>query len=580
MCGIYGITKKDFAFIENYIKTCNHRGPDGFDIWSDDAVTIGHNLLAITSRPQDGHQPYQTPVGVLSYNGEIFNYQELVKKYQDQFVPTTTCDTELLAWMLTNFDVDQVNQQIDSMHAYAWYNKHKRTLTLSRDHAGIKPLYYAETSEGLIFGSEIKGMLDRVPNSRKLDPLAAKMMSTTGVNISENTFFSNIKKLLPGQTIIYDVQNKKIKSQTTINIYPTSTEIFDPEEFRYNVKQTIDMSTLGIRKFGIFLSGGLDSTLVALELKNKLGEIDAFTNKVEPNIIANNEDHNDDFVNAQKFSQDIGLNFNTILCTPNTVMDNWDDSIWAFEEPRYALSMPMYYQTNRVLSEQGVVVTMAGDMGDELLGGYPKYWKLRADNLKSFDDLIWKWMKRIKRPLIISNSGIDEHDVHQHIKKIIPDQIWNDRDPINSYMALDCITQVPEEFFSRNDKFGMAFSMEGRFPLATKHFMKYCMSIHSNYKIGENKSDTKLPTKIAYKNILPDYIINKQKTGWTVPLNYWLAPAKYGEGTRDIFSFARSYMEKNDALKQLVSGKNWEYGKTKVISWIVRSWAQQYKITL
>ena len=88
-------------------------------------------------------------------------------------------------------------------------------------------------------------------------------------------------------------------------------------------------------------------------------------------------------------------------------------------------------------------------------------------------------------------------------------------------MALDCVTQVPEEFFNRNDKFGMAYGMEGRFPLATKMFMQYCMNIHCNEKIGENKDDTKLLTKLAYKKKLPKRIINKNKTGWTVPLQHW-----------------------------------------------------------
>ena len=88
-------------------------------------------------------------------------------------------------------------------------------------------------------------------------------------------------------------------------------------------------------------------------------------------------------------------------------------------------------------------------------------------------------------------------------------------------MALDCAAGVPEEFFMRNDKYGMAYGMEGRFPLATKMFMQYCMDIHSDEKIGTNKRDTKLLTKIAYKGKLPAEIINKIKTGWTVPLQHW-----------------------------------------------------------
>jgi len=116
--------------------------------------------------------------------------------------------------------------------------------------------------------------------------------------------------------------------------------------------------------------------------------------------------------------------------------------------------------------------------------------------------------------------------------------------------------------------------MEGRFPLATQRFMKYCMDIHSDHKIGKDKSDTKLLSKIAYKGHMPDYIINKMKTGWTVPLIYWLGTNK------DLDDFAMSYMNADDCLKDTVSMDNWKNKKTRVISWMMRSWAQRYSMTL
>jgi asparagine synthase (glutamine-hydrolysing) len=283
------------------------------------------------------------------------------------------------------------------------------------------------------------------------------------------------------------------------------------------------------------------------------------------------EDFNDDANCAKKFAEDFKLNHHSVIVTPDSVKANWDASMHTMEQPVYNMSIPMYYQTNKYLSEKGVVVTMAGDMGDELLGGYPKYWKLRNDPPKSFEDMIWKWMHRIKRPVQLTNK-INPKDIHAELCKVIPQDVWNPEDPINSYMAVDCITQVPEEFFSRNDKFGMQFSMEGRFPLATKRFMTYCMDMHSQYKIGKDKSDTKLPTKLAYKGHMPDYIINKMKTGWTVPLMYWLGTMK------ELNDWAMSYMLKEDCLRSQISMKNWDNKKTRVVSWMMRSWAQIYDI--
>ena len=176
---------------------------------------------------------------------------------------------------------------------------------------------------------------------------------------------------------------------------------------------------------------------------------------------------------------------------------------------------------------------MAGDMGDEILGGYPKYWKLKRDlpsndkRPKNWGDIINRWTRRIKRPILGAEWNLDSHlfldrnTIGEELHKCYPDELWNPEDPVGSYMALDCVTQVPEEFFNRNDKYGMAYGMEGRFPLATKMFMQYCMNIHSNFKIGPDKHETKLLTKIAYKAILPRKIIRKMKTGWTVPLQQW-----------------------------------------------------------
>jgi asparagine synthase (glutamine-hydrolysing) len=523
MCGIYGITQKNEQFIQNYINICSHRGPDGQGTWSNDSITLGHNLLSITDQPINSKQPWVTPRGnILIYNGEIFNYAELIKKYTT-FQPRTVCDTELLAWGLDTYGINFVDD-IDSMHGFAYYDINKNELIISRDHAGIKPVYYAEIDCGLIFGSEIKGMLDIVPNSRKVDPMAMACMSLTGINATRNTFFTNIKKLMSGETIVYDVNDKRIKHKKRNIIAPTSSNTFSEEEFRFEANQTVKMSTLGMRKIGVFLSGGLDSSLVAHELKKITGEANTFTNRIEPHVATAAEDFNDDARCAAILASHEGYNHREIICTPGIVMEHWQDSIKSIEQPMYNASLSMYYYTNKILSHNGIVVTMAGDMGDELLGGYTKYWSLRNGkwgNIKSHSDLIGAWMKRIKRPIQLYNNKITAEDVHNELMTLYPDSLFNADDVVNSYMALDCVTQVPEEFFNRNDKYGMAFSMEGRFPLATKRFMKYCLGFHSKYKIGNGKNETKLPTKLAYKNRLHDCIIQKSKTGWTCPITEW-----------------------------------------------------------
>ena len=125
MCGIYGITAHDPEFIQQYIKTCSHRGPDASKVWWDPEhqMTLGHNLLSIMAHPQLSIQPWKTPKGnTLVYNGEIFNYHELKETYKGKgFAGITGCDTELLAWGLDEFGLDFLDK-LDSMHGFAYYD--------------------------------------------------------------------------------------------------------------------------------------------------------------------------------------------------------------------------------------------------------------------------------------------------------------------------------------------------------------------------------------------------------------------------------------------------------------------------
>jgi len=584
MCGIYGITAKDPEFIQNFIEVCKHRGPDGESVWTSNTVTLGHNLLSIMAAPDQSQQPWKTPMGnMLVYNGEIFNYFELKQKHKD-FVDTTGCDTELLAWGLDTFGLNFIDE-IDSMHGFAYYEVDKKQITLSRDHAGIKPVYYAEIKEGLVFGSEIKGMIDKVPGSRTVDKLAMSCLAWTGINATRNTMFSGIKKLLAGETKVYDIENKKFTEIKRLLIKPKSDREFVSTEFREMSRKTVEMCSIGQRKIGVFLSGGLDSSLIAHELNKLKGPAVTFTNKMKPNIITD-EDFNSDADAAGELAMVEGYNHTVVKITPDNVVDSWDDSIYYMEQPMYNQSIAMYCYTNKVLHDNGIVVTMAGDMGDEILGGYAKYWKmtqpeylqkmLGKDKIESWNDILALWMQRIKRPLagLVMGGTMSRDQVLEELKKCYPADLWNPNDPVASYMALDCVTQVPEEFFNRNDKFGMAYGIEGRFPLATKMFMQYCMSIPSSQKIGKLKHQTKLPTKIAYTNILPRFIIKKEKTGWTVPLGYWLTNRKSTRLTK----FYDNALKDKGGLDIIKASQ--KAGKSLVPSWIVNDWIKTYKIIL
>jgi len=578
MCGIYGITASDQHFINDYMTVCKHRGPDGgskieiVNKKSGNTVTLGHNLLSIMAEPRESYQPWRTPKGnTLIYNGEIFNYFELKEKYPD-FKDTTGCDTELLAWGLDKFGLKFIDE-LDSMHGFAYYEPDKDLITISRDHAGIKPLYYAQIKEGLVFGSEVKGMLDKVPGSRTLDTLAASFQSRTGLNPLRNTLFSGIKKLLPGETIVWDIAEKKIIKTKRIYIKPNCDTKFDPDEFRTQLAKAVERCSIGRRQIGIFLSGGLDSSVVAYELGKIKDEVYTFTNKFNPDV-QGDEDFNSDAKAAKILAERENFNHTEVEITPKIIKESWDDSVYFGEQPVYTANSSMYCYTNKFLAERDIIVTMSGDMGDEILAGYVKYKHMLQGRVKlnKWIDVLKHWLDRLKRPVPLTDNILSDEVLLDEFSKCYSDELWNAKDPTASYMALDCVTQVPAEFFSRNDTYGMAYGMEGRFPLASKLFMQYCLNIPTKYKIGSRDTDTKMLTKIAYKKLLPNQIIKKEKTGWTVPIGHWLK----NNTDEELTNFYLQSIGKENKMNTITI--NAKVGKSLVPAWAYKSWKEKYKI--
>lgn len=144
------------------------------------------------------------------------------------------------------------------------------------------------------------------------------------------------------------------------------------------------------------------------------------------------------------------------------------------------------------------------------MGGYTRYVPLLNKEIRSFKELLSIWINRFSFP-INNNLNFCDEDLVEYMYENTPHSLWNKDDIFNSYLALDCYFQTSEDFFMRNDKFGMRFSMEGRFPFASKEFMKYCLSIPGIQKIDLENSKTKLPMRDAMNGILPNYITTKRK---------------------------------------------------------------------
>ena len=567
MCGVYGISYNDRKIVEQMIKECGHRGPDGQNIYNDNKVTIGHNLLSITDSPTNSLQPWQLPNGnVLSYNGEIFNYNELCHKYKNSFTPRTNCDTEILAWGLDKFGHKFIDE-IDSMHAFVFYNKSKQELMLSTDHLAIKPLYYATQNENIIFSSEIKNMLPHVKYSNIISKEGMACYQWCGMNILDQTLFNKIKKLIPGETITYDLYNKKIKNKIYCRIIPKSNNKFSASEFRQQVRKTVKMTSIGIRDFGIFLSGGLDSSIIAYEMNKINSKTKTFTNRFKTTDEKIDRGYNSDANVAKLLAEQEHFNHTEVLITPDTLTSYWEKCVESNEECNLNPNNFVYWYTNYFMKQNGVTITLAGDMGDELLTGYNKHFqfvsKYKIKNADQFMDF-FKTLNSAS-PFHTDPLNFPVTSVINKFKKFYVEPLWNDEDPLGSYMAIECLTSVPYEFLRRNDKFGMANSIEGRFPFTTKSFMNYCFSIHSSEKFNLETGELKLPSKLAYADILPKEMLTKVKTGWTAPFGHWLDTHK----SPKLF-FQIPWNKKY--------GRGLKFYKKLFRKWIFKDWKRQHNI--
>lgn len=497
MCGIHGFFGHDKKLIKEMLKASESRGPDGEDIYIDDYLSLGHNLLAITDKPENSKQPWKEAHLIILFNGEIFNYQEL----SENFNLKTTCDTELLAKGILSNGIDFL-QKIDGMYALIIYDTKKDHLYLARDHCGIKPLYYCYNNNHLFFSSSIKSLF-KCPISNQLDKIGFELYNNFGFVPGRKTLLKDIKKLKCGEVLTFSVKTKKLIKEEYKIIKNTDSNI---EDLKLNINNSVNNCLLGIRNTGLLLSGGMDSSIILHELALKLKTFNTRFNCKEYKYLQDSDLAK--FLSWHyKMQKHIELKI-----TLDEFLKNLESSIYAIEFPRYNRNIPIYYLMYQAINKENITVILSGEGGDEVFTGYKKY----HSNVKKGD--LSEWIDQNKfMHKSLSKKALEV--LHTDIKSV------NFDDVINNMLYLGCITTLADEFLERADKLGMNFSIETRFPYLTKSFMQYILNIPSQYKIINNK--LKQITKQTYKNILPYFVINKIKTGWSIPWEEWFKTKQF-----------------------------------------------------
>lgn len=554
MCGIHGFTFESAPLIEQMVERAHHRGPDGSSTLVHSGISLGHNLLAITETPERSQQPWvaQSGLGTLLFNGEVYNHRLLGEYLGSKGVALRSeCDTEVVCEGLDAFGISFL-EQLDGMFALAWIDHRNRTLLLARDRHGTKPLYYAEHKGVLIFSSEIASLLTHAL-PRSLHPLAFQLYLEFGYVPGPLTLLEGIRKITPGEYREFALNKRSWDKVGSLQRLPKPIhEPFDAQLYRQYANQAVKKTLSGRRSIGLYLSGGLDSSIMLHEASQCTSHIRTFTTRFE--VPAKKEQrYNSDADVARTLSDTYGTTHHELLITESDFIAAIEPSFEALEEPRYNRSSPAYYLMAKEVASKRVVVALMGEGGDELMAGYPSVYErivrfqrflpwlprpvagaittwaacLRGEfswrlPLSSLSDPVARWYYatafRPHERWRAFNVNYQGRSLMSYVRGWVPNHACSG-DILNDQMYLESVAWLAEDCLIRDDKLGMHFGIESRFPFLTRDIVEYSRGLPSSMKYSGNSY--KVLPRLAYQDILPPQVLQKGKSGWAAPVEEW-----------------------------------------------------------
>src|SRR5450755_1702384 len=378
MCGITGIFDTrgkrsiDLAVLARMNESQHHRGPDEGSVHVEPGLGFGHRRLSIID-VSTGQQPIFNEDGsvVVIFNGEIYNYQELIAELialGHRF--KTKSDTEVIVHAWESWGEDCV-KRFRGMFAFALWDRNRQTLFLARDRLGVKPMFYAQTQGGaVIFGSELKSLMEHPGLTRSIDPTAIEDYFALGYIPDPKCIFEGTHKLMPGHTLAIKVGARNLPSQREywdVNFAPDSsiTEENALEELRQRLEESVRIRLISEVPLGAFLSGGVDSSAVVATMAGLSAD------PVNTCSIA----FDDPAFDEAAFAQTVADRYRTRHFVETVKSDDFDliDTLAGLYDEPFADSSAM--PTYRVcqLARKHVTVALSGDGGDESFGGYRRY---------------------------------------------------------------------------------------------------------------------------------------------------------------------------------------------------------------
>jgi len=566
MCGIAGFidlwdtravcdASERALILDRMCQIIRHRGPDDQGTMVKDGVALGMRRLSIIDLA-GGHQPMSGEDGSVTivFNGEIYNFLELKPQLEARGHRFQThSDTEAIVHAYEEFGDSCVNH-LRGMFAFAIWDERARKLFVARDRAGKKPLYYTVTPQGtLVFGSELKSLLEHPDVEREINLQALDAYFTLGYVPDPLSIFRDIHKLPPGHHLTFANGRVIVRQYWDFTFEPAQSRREEDylEELRTLLDDAVRLRLISDVPLGAFLSGGIDSSTVVGLMARHMGQ------PVKTFSIGFHEDSYNELKYARLTAKKFGTDHHEFFVTPD-ICEIVDELAWHFDEPFADSSAIPTYMVSK-LAREHVTVVLSGDGGDELFAGYTRY--LVEQQRSGFANLPGFVRRGMMQPLsrrlphgargrnYLHNISLDPLDRYLDSvsiftwlnKQSLYTQDFRNRlggdgyvagrfreygmnvktdEPLDRLLYLDSKTYLPGDILTKVDRMSMAVSLEARVPLLDHKLIDFVTRIPASMKLAG--LETKHLFKRAIKDLVPEEILNRPKQGFGVPIQEWI----------------------------------------------------------
>lgn len=553
MCGLCGIwhyqSQKmvDPQLIEQMKQRLERRGPDDQGTYIEGSLGLGFRRLAIIDL-NGGRQPMTNARGNLwlVFNGEIYNHERLreeLKARGCQF--RTRSDTEVLLYAYQEFGKECVHK-LRGMFAFAIWDSQKQQLFAARDRLGIKPFYFYDDNETLVFASELKALKEGLPKKPNLNLFSLERFFTYRYVPGPETMWKGVTKLQPGQYLIKTKDKQLIESYWTPSFEDHNTNVSTKqytEQLEQILLETVRLHLDADVPLGVLLSGGLDSSTILAFSKSQPNDIRAAFS-----IGFKQDEKFDETHYAKQVAEYFDVQHVVIKIDEQDFVNGLQEFIWLQDEPLAdPTGLPLYLICQE--ARKTVTVLLSGEGADEIFTGYDRYkiapflnWNLSA--LQGISKLFpsgtyssrlisaltaktmaekWQAISSLTTPEMRRNlltPDLDFNKANEEFLENLQNQLIGIKSPINQMQMIDRNLWLPENMLTKKDRMTMAASIEARVPFLDHKLVEFGLKLPPSLRLHHFTG--KWIVRQVAKNKLPKNIIRRRKTGWPIPLGKWL----------------------------------------------------------